>query len=228
MQNMRDRLAIGRVRQTLRIDGFPTQADAAVREVCEGAFGAGIRPMQCPNELTALVRAVERAKPKTVLEIGTARGGTLLLLCRFAARDATVVSVDLPYGRNGGGYPHWKEPHFRQFAQADQTLHLLRADSHTTATVETVAGIVGPRGFDFILIDADHSYEGVKQDYHNYRPLLARGGLLALHDILPNPGDPSVNVDRFWAELAADPDVQTKTIIADPGQGMYGIGLVRG
>jgi predicted O-methyltransferase YrrM len=228
MQNMRDRLAIGRVSEALSIDGFPDQADAAVHEVCQGALGAGIRPMQCPDELAALVREVEKAKPKSVLEIGTARGGTLLLLCRFAAAHATIVSVDLPYARNGGGYPRWKEPHYRHFAQANQTLHLLRADSHATATVETVAGLVGSRGFDFVLIDADHSYEGVKQDYQNYRPLLAEGGLLALHDILPNAGDPSIDVNRFWAELEADPAVRTETIITDPGQGMYGIGLVRG
>ena len=227
MQNMRDRLAIGRVREAISLGGFPEQADAAVQEVCRGAVGAGIRPRQCAEELAALVRKVETAKPKSILEIGTARGGTLFLLCRFAAPDATIVSVDLPYGRNGGGYPKWKETYYRQFARAEQTLHLLRADSHATATVKKVAGIAGSQGFDFVLIDADHSYDGVKRDYQNYRPLVAEGGLLALHDILPNKSDPSIDVSRFWGELENDPAIRTETIIGDPGQGMYGIGLVK-
>jgi predicted O-methyltransferase YrrM len=227
-QNARDRLSIGRVQRVLGRNGFPNLPDAAVREVCESAFGQGIRPMQCPEELAELIRRVAAANPASVLEIGTARGGTLLLLCRFAAPNAKIVSVDLPYGRNGGGYPKWKEAHYREFAQRGQSLHLIRADSHATSTVSRVAEIAGEGGFDFILIDADHSYEGVKRDYEIYRPLLAEGGLLALHDILPNERDPSIDVARFWDELEFDPTVQTERIVADTRQGMYGIGLVRG
>jgi predicted O-methyltransferase YrrM len=228
LQNARDRLSIGRVDEALRSNRFPDDVGRAVRAVCQGAVGAGIRPMQDPDELEALIREVERLRPRRVLEIGTARGGTLLLLCRFAAPDATIVSVDLPYGRNGGGYPRWKENHYRSFAGPAQSLHLLRADSHATGTVERVRRIAGEDGFDFILIDADHSYEGVRRDYLNYRPLLAHGGLMALHDILPNESDPSIDVNRYWRELEDDPLVRTERIVADPAQGMYGIGLVRG
>jgi hypothetical protein len=39
------------------------------------------------------------------LEIGTARGGTLFFLTRLASPHATIVSVDLPGGPFGGGYP---------------------------------------------------------------------------------------------------------------------------
>ncbi|MDG4650163.1 class I SAM-dependent methyltransferase [Roseibacterium sp. SDUM158017] len=227
-QNARDRLFMGRVRDAIARDKVPGNPDGAVRAVCEDALGAGIRPMQCPRELAALIGEVDAARPRSVLEIGTARGGTLFLLCRFAAPDATIVSVDLPYGRNGGGYPRWKERDYRGFARDGQALHLLRADSHAQATVADVAALGGERGFDFILIDADHSYEGVRRDYLNYRPLLAEGGLLALHDVLPNTGDPSIDVNRFWIELENDPGVRTETIVTDPDQGMYGIGLVRG
>ncbi len=228
LNNLKDRFSIGRVGKRLKRGDFPQTVESAVREVCDDAFGAGIRPMQVPSELAGLIERINVRKPKTILEIGTARGGTLFLMCRFAAPDATIVSVDLPYGRNGGGYPRWKEPYYRDFAQNGQALHLMRADSHDAATVERVREIVGDRGFDFILIDADHSFEGVKKDYQNYRPLLAPGGLLALHDVLENKVDPSIDVNRFWNELEADTDVRTDTIIADETQGMYGIGLVYG
>lgn len=228
IQNARDRGAIGIVAERLGQGDFPGDPSEAVREVCEGPFGAGIRPMQSCGELADMMRAVKASRPRRVLEIGTARGGTLFLLCRFAAPDATIVSVDLPFARNGGGYPRWKERHYRGFARPRQALHLIRANSHAKETVERVRRITGGAGFDFIFIDADHSYEGVRCDYLNYRPLLSEGGMLALHDILPNENDPSIEVNRFWRELESDPEVRTDTLIADAAQGMYGIGIVRG
>lgn len=36
--------------------------------------------------------------PKTVMEIGTANGGTLFMLTRVAQPDAMIVSLDLPGG----------------------------------------------------------------------------------------------------------------------------------
>lgn len=40
---------------------------------------------------------------------------------------------------------------------------------------------VGPV-FDFVFIDADHSYEGARGDILAYLPLVRRGGVLAGHD----------------------------------------------
>ena len=39
-----------------------------------------------------------------------------------------------------------------------------------------------PHYFDMILIDADHSYEGVKTDLYNYFSKLKLDGILVLHD----------------------------------------------
>ena len=67
-----------------------------------------LRPYQNKEELTALVRDVRALRPQTVLEIGTAQGGTLFLWTRLAQADAVIVSLDLPGGRFGGGYPDRK------------------------------------------------------------------------------------------------------------------------
>nr|WP_246525710.1 class I SAM-dependent methyltransferase [Thalassovita aquimarina] len=227
LQNQHDRLFMAATMRELAETGLPRDVDAAVHAVMESPFGRPIRPMQLSPELSALIKIVAENKPKTVLEIGTARGGTLLLLCRFASPDATVISVDLPYGRNGGGYPKWKENHYKSFAMPGQKLHLIRADSHAPETVQKVQDLLGDQGVDFLLIDADHSYEGARQDFESYGSLLTENGTIAVHDILPNHSDPSIEVNRLWREIEADDSYDTETIVADPRQGNCGIGLVR-
>ena len=60
--------------------------------------------MQVAGELTALGPVLAKLRPNCALEIGTAYGGTLLFLTRLASPQATIVSVDIPRGRFGGGY----------------------------------------------------------------------------------------------------------------------------
>ena len=38
---------------------------------------------------------------------------------------------------------------------------------------------------EFIMVDGDHSYEGVRQDAELYYDLLAPGGIMVFHDFLP-------------------------------------------
>jgi hypothetical protein len=61
-------------------------------------------------------------KPKTCLECCRLR--LLFLLTRVAAADARLVSIDLPGGPGGGGYPAWKIPLFEEFPLPDQRVEL--------------------------------------------------------------------------------------------------------
>ncbi|MDP9171002.1 MAG: class I SAM-dependent methyltransferase, partial [Acidobacteriota bacterium] len=35
---------------------------------------------------------------------------------------------------------------------------------------------------DYLHIDGDHSYEGSRQDFFDYKPLVAPGGIVTFHD----------------------------------------------
>ena len=54
---------------------------------------------QIDEEARALLRIVSDRRPRRVLEIGTAHGGSFLLWARAARPDATLVSVDPRYYR---------------------------------------------------------------------------------------------------------------------------------
>ena len=131
-----------------------------------------IKPFQVKDELLELLKLLLKLKPKAICEIGTAWGGCLYLFCRIAPKNAMIISIDLPGGPFGGGYPIWKIPLYKSFAKDNQTIHLIRANSHNPKTLELVKRILGNRMIDFLFIDGDHTYKGVKRDFEMYSPCL--------------------------------------------------------
>lgn len=157
--------------------------------------------MQKLRELAPLLALVRRLRPRVVVEIGTARGGTLYAWCRVAHPEATIVSIDLPGGRYGGGYADEDERVFERYAGDRQEIHFIRADSHEASTRARLEEILRGRPIELLMIDGDHTYEGVKQDFEMYAPLVAAGCPVVFHDILPHPIEQECEVDRFWREV---------------------------
>jgi predicted O-methyltransferase YrrM len=157
-------------------------------------------PCQVDAEICALLDRVRELSPKVLVEIGTATGGTLFMLTRVAAPDAELISIDLPGGSFGGGYPIWRAPLYRRFGLPGQHLHLLRGNSQDRKMVTALEGILRGRPVDFLFLDGDHSYQGVRQDHETFSPFVRSGGLVALHDIHPST-DPATEVPRYWREI---------------------------
>jgi predicted O-methyltransferase YrrM len=57
------------------------------------------------------------------------------------------------------------------------------------------------RKIDFLMVDGDHRYTGVKKDWQLYSPLVKQNSLIALHDILFHPKVPECKVDKLWKEI---------------------------
>ncbi len=185
--------------------------------------GSLIAPSQFQSELEQLAELVKQRKPKVVVEIGTAKGGTLAVWCALADSAATLVSIDLPGGMHGGGYPKWRTLVYRRFTQPKQSLYLLRVDSHLPATWEDLKKIL-PDKIDFLFIDGDHTYEGVKKDFEMYSPLVRDGGIVAFHDICTHPPEWKCDVDKFWREIKTK--YKSREYIENPNQSIYGIGVL--
>ena len=222
-------VAVRRLRAA--VAGATTQAQ--VLDVAYSFSFAGVRiePMQVRAELAGLLERLGEP-PRAILEIGTASGGTLFTLARTAAPDARIVSLDLPRGPFGGGYPRWRRPLYRSFARDGQALALLQGDSHGDEAFAAVRAALGGRALDLLLVDGDHSYEGVRSDVERYGSLLRAGGILALHDIVPAPaprrGEPNLlvgGVPSYWRELRER--YAHEELVEDWGQGGYGLGVLR-
>lgn len=186
------------------------------------------QPIQIESEALSLLKLVEEKGPKIIMEIGTAFGGMLFLFARAAQHNSLIISIDLPGGNFGAGYPWWKIPLYKAFARGGQKVFLIRADSHSSKTLKIIEGILQGEKIDFLFIDGDHSYEGVKKDFEMYKQLVNSKGLIAFHDIIPNTksdySDPSINVDIFWREIKDMYNHQE--FIEDYSQNKAGIGVI--
>jgi predicted O-methyltransferase YrrM len=180
--------------------------------------------MQVPSELAALGEILAEQRPERALEIGTAHGGTLLLLTRLASPRATIVSVDLPGGRFGGGYGPRRRWFYQRFARSGQQLHLLQGDSHSPEMLDRTGTVFKGLSLDYLFIDGDHTYEGVRQDFELYSPLVRKGGVIAFHDIAEHPPAVGCEVARFWGEVKTR--YRHSEFIEDTNQGWAGIGVL--
>jgi predicted O-methyltransferase YrrM len=181
-----------------------------------------IKPLQIKSEITGLCRIVQEASPNVIVEIGTANGGTLFLFNRIANPEK-IISVDLPQGSFGGGYPFWKIPFLKALGKK-HVIQLIRADSHSEETLlETKTRLKGSE-VDFLFIDGDHTYEGVKKDFQAYSPMVRKGGIVAFHDIVTHDPTVGCEVDRFWNEIKQS--YRHIEIVEEKQQKWAGIGVL--
>jgi len=183
-----------------------------------------INPSQVKYEIRKLLELLKETNPKLILEIGTAGGGSLMLFSCVADAEATIISVDLPWVSFGGGYPEWKIPIYQVFAKNRQMIKLLRANSHDPETLELVKTIADHGMVDFLFIDGDHTYGGVKMDFEMYSPLVKKGGIIAFHDIVPGPIQNVGGVPEYWSEIKQK--FNYVEIVDSWHQAGYGIGVI--
>ena len=189
---------------------------------------SGFPAWQNRGEVLALLDVVAELAPRRACEIGSMEGGTLFLLTQMCRPDAHIISLDWRYTRA-------RRRTFPQFARHRQRLSLVEADSHDPDTRRRVEQLLTGEPLDFLFIDGDHSYTGVKTDFEMFAPLVRAGGVVALHDIVPDwrasRGEPTVRdsggVPQFWSELRQRYSPNCREFIDDPEQDGCGIGIIQ-
>ena len=156
-----------------------------------------------------------------ILEIGTKYGGTFYIWNELNPHGINI-SIDMSDGGIHGGIPD-EEMDRRDlwFYERFENCHFIRGDSHSLQTHGdtfrlldkwNTPDLVGKlEKVDFLFIDGDHTYEGVKKDFEMYSPFVRIGGIVALHDINDSERHRSrnVNVSRFWKEIVESGKYET-------------------
>lgn len=116
----------------------------------------------------------------SILEIGSFFGGTLWSYIVNNPDLKQIISVDMLIGPEDGRYNQMIESR-KKWSQWIITIDEVLGDSHKQETLYKVTELIKYK-VDMLFIDGDHSYEGVKQDYEMYSPLVREGGIIAFHD----------------------------------------------
>lgn len=162
----------------------------ALRELYseEYAYPASLSPAQ-----GELVRSlVFNLQPKTCLEIGCFVGASTLWIASALGElgQGRLHSVDLfgdkfPFGRYTYLYvPATEQKIMRRLDQAGLLDRVTLHQGDSAAIGMAYAECVG-EPLDFLFIDGDHTKAGCEADFRLYEPHLRPGGLLLLHDTVP-------------------------------------------
>jgi hypothetical protein len=131
----------------------------------------------------ALIRNI---KPDNILCIGS-RKGYIPALCALACMDnkkGHVDFVDAGYDRDDKN--HWSGIGWWKHIDPNKHFSFLNLNQFLTTHVMTsqkFAQQYPNNSYDYIYIDGDHSYQGVKLDYTLFWPKLTKNGFMVFHDV---------------------------------------------
>jgi cephalosporin hydroxylase len=151
------------------IERFVLAAGSDSIAVFKGAFEGGVHIQQVPDEIAPCIKAMVDSGEtmKSLLEIGSAAGGTTFLLNHFFGLENIVLIDDNRHPK------HTLRPQILEGIERKEII----GNSRDQAVIDQIEG-----QFDVLIIDGDHSYEGVTADIGNYLPFLRDRGFLVLHD----------------------------------------------
>jgi cephalosporin hydroxylase len=138
------------------------------------------------------------------IEIGSAFGGSFHLWSTLI--QGKKISVDMePIGQ----YPQnlTLEIYFQRNATWRKhftDVYPVLGNSHLQKTVDTVAKALDGDLVDFLFIDAEHTYDGVKSDFEMYKHFVRPGGYVGFHDIRMMVADSypwTAGCGVYWDEL---------------------------
>lgn len=177
------------------------------------------------SELSRLLHLLRPLRPLWLMEIGVHSGGTLTLWARVAHPAANLIGIDVRISSKAEECTQAK-------IKNSQTVHLIEADSHSDSGMEKVRACLGANKLDFLFIDGDHEYHGVKRDWEMYSSFVRTGGIVAFHDIVPDHGSrfgiktnhDAGGVHQLWDEIKHR--FPHKEFIESRAQNGYGIGVL--
>jgi predicted O-methyltransferase YrrM len=154
-----------------------------------------LRAVQVKSEACQLLDMLREENVVFACEIGSFMGGMLFMMSRVLPDHAQIFSIDWPEAPGTlERFPPSRKHLYERFALANQKISVIHGNSQDRGTIAALSSALKGNRLDYLMIDADHSIEGVRADFLNYSSFVKPGGLIAFHDIL---GDESRTEELF-------------------------------
>ena len=130
----------------------------------------GVPFLKCPLDIALYLRLLSRARPSTVIEIGTKHGGSALwfadMLSASGIPDARVVSIDI-------------EP---AVSFSDSRIDFLTGDAADLSSVLTPGYLEGCKAPWLVVEDSSHLFRHTSAVLNFFHPLLRPGDYVVVED----------------------------------------------
>ena len=131
---------------------------------------------------------IRNLKPESILCVGSRKGfipATIALACKDNDKGH-IDFVDAGYDQDQPT-KHWSGIGFWKKEDPDKHFAKIGVSDYITTyvmTTEKYAKKIPKKRYQYIYIDGDHSYEGIKLDYDLFWSRLDRGCFMSFHDVV--------------------------------------------
>jgi predicted O-methyltransferase YrrM len=165
---------------------------------------ATLAPQRIPgwfNHGDKILELIEQHRPKVCVELGTWQGASAIPIARTIARwGGTLTCVDTWAGElnDDGGSVGGKMPIMLLSCARAIVEAGVGANVRLVPAMTEDAATFWSEPIDYLYVDADHSYKGVRADLDAWYPFVRPGGLI-IGDDYEHPRYPGVK--RAWDEF---------------------------
>jgi len=169
--------------------------------------------------------ALEASKLGPCLEVGSYCGKSTVYFGKACqANQATLYAVD--HHRGSEEHQPGEEYHDNDLYDADiglmDSFKAFRTTMRNFQLDDTVVPIVASSAnashqwltkLTMVFIDGGHSEQAAQTDYHSWTPHIMSGGILAIHDVFPNPADGGRAPYNIWKKALDSGEFKEKAFI---------------
>jgi len=170
-------------------------------------FGEPI--LQLPQDMFAFQEIIFNTRPKFIVEVGAAWGGSLLFYSTLmeVLGGERIIGVDIYI-------PDDLKERIGSFGKLSDRITWIKGSSVEVDTISQVKAVIGDSREVMIVLDSDHTHEHVLKELRLYSPLVGKGYYLICCDTVieyqpepdyrPRPwgpgNNPKIALDQFFKE----------------------------
>lgn len=149
--------------------------------------------LNLPQDMFALQEIIFRTRPKYIIEVGVAWGGSLLFFSTLleVLGGEKVIGIDI-------FMPDDLIQRLSSHGKISDRIELIKGSSLEASTIMQVEAIIGTSRDIMVILDSYHTHEHVMAELKTYSSFVGKGHYLVCCDTIVDDMPPQVHRTRDW------------------------------